>query len=341
MEKDYRKIALDLAEILIGKAPETRKDVEEMLPELRESEDERIRKGLIEACKQSLIVGGFHKDKVIAWLEKQGEQKPTVIIPKFRVGDEIKTSNEESLTITKIDENGYWSEDLFICDFDESIAWNLVGKVESKFKSGDWIIHNKNTELANSLMLVNDKVSGRYLCKYRDGQCSYNIEFIDKEYRLWTIKDAKDGDVIYSRHNTESFEWIGIFKSLDKENKRVFFYGFWHNMTKTFGVCGKEAYVLYDDFSPATDEQRDLLFQKMKEAGYGWDAEKKELKKIEQKPAESRDIDWLKSIRPQWKPTEEQLGYLSKAIMTLGDEGDCKTASILNELLTNLKKLKE
>ena len=32
---------------------------------------------------------------------------------------------------------------------------------------------------------------------------------------------------------------------------------------------------------PATEEQRDLLFQKMKEAGYTWDAEKKELKKIE------------------------------------------------------------
>ena len=35
---------------------------------------------------------------------------------------------------------------------------------------------------------------------------------------------------------------------------------------------------------PATKEQRDLLFQKMKEAGYEWDVDKKELKKIEQKP---------------------------------------------------------
>ena len=47
--------------------------LETLIPELKESEDERIRKALIEACKQSLIVGGFHKDKVIAWLEKQGE----------------------------------------------------------------------------------------------------------------------------------------------------------------------------------------------------------------------------------------------------------------------------
>ena len=48
--------------------------------------------------------------------------------PKFKVGDEIKTANEESLTITKIDEKGYWSEDLFICGFEEECIWNLVEK---------------------------------------------------------------------------------------------------------------------------------------------------------------------------------------------------------------------
>ena len=36
---------------------------------------------------------------------------------------------------------------------------------------------------------------------------------------------------------------------------------------------------------PATKIQRDFLFRKIKEAGYEWDAEKKELKKIEQKSA--------------------------------------------------------
>ena len=35
-----------------------------------------------------------------------------------------------------------------------------------------------------------------------------------------------------------------------------------------------------EDVQPATKEQRDLLFSKMKEAGYEWDADKKELKKI-------------------------------------------------------------
>jgi len=40
---------------------------------------------------------------------------------------------------------------------------------------------------------------------------------------------------------------------------------------------------------PATKEQRDLLFQKMKEAGYEWNEEKKELKMIEQNPTWSEE----------------------------------------------------
>ena len=88
---------------------------------------------------------------------------------------------------------------------------------------------------------------------------------------------------------------------------------------------------------PATKEQRDLLFQKMKESGYEWDAEKKELKKIEQQSAEWSEEDkafltvaiavcnkyshkdiagWLKSLKPQphWKPSEEQMKALYSAL---------------------------
>ena len=97
---------------------------------------------------------------------------------------------------------------------------------------------------------------------------------------------------------------------------------------------------------PATKEQRDFLFQKMKEAGYEWDDDEKELKKIEQKPAWSEEdevmikvfdsiiryivevvdkdalerfgtnreelFSWLKSLRHQntWKPSEGHLKAL-------------------------------
>ena len=61
--------------------------LEEIFPELRESEDERIRKALI-----SILKSDFEKDTtiydisvgdIIAWLEKQGEQKPTDTDNKF------------------------------------------------------------------------------------------------------------------------------------------------------------------------------------------------------------------------------------------------------------------
>ena len=56
--------------------------------------------------------------------------------------------------------------------------------------------------------------------------------------------------------------------------------------------------------------------------------------------------NWLKDLKdrvqPQstWKPSDEQMEYLAKAITNLGNEGDNKTSAILYELRTDLKKLK-
>ena len=96
---------------------------------------------------------------MLAWLKKQGEQKLTnsycqehckgfqetgkcfadgdckaktiaetigKVKPEFEIGDSIKTANEEPLTITEITDSGYWSEDLFICSFEDSTKWELV-----------------------------------------------------------------------------------------------------------------------------------------------------------------------------------------------------------------------
>ena len=46
-------------------------------PELKESEDERIRKVLIQHIKDKVsVISGWRKEELIAWLEKQKEQKP-------------------------------------------------------------------------------------------------------------------------------------------------------------------------------------------------------------------------------------------------------------------------
>ena len=242
--------------------------------ELKESEDERIRKDMIETIKKeskdfpsSVIAEKSHT--WLAYLEKQGEQ--------------IRANSAKTC------KDGQESAD----------------KVDPKYHKGDWVIC-KNGSHRVFQVIEHSWPNAKYL----DGKGAggfLNVFTLDKQYRPWTIQDAKDGDVIYSRHNIKGFEWIGIFKSLDKENKRVFFYGFWHDMAKTFSVCRNEAYILYDDFSPATKEQRDLLFQKMNEAGYEWDAEKKELKKIDDEEFNGEDYE-IDSLYHAQRILEKTLG---------------------------------
>ena len=71
---------------------EAQKAAEFIFPELRESEDERIRKGLIKGLSamrdihkhQTFSDDAININDAIAWLEKQGEQKPAdKVEPKF------------------------------------------------------------------------------------------------------------------------------------------------------------------------------------------------------------------------------------------------------------------
>lgn len=83
-----------------------KKGIEYIFPELKESEDEKIREE-IKVVLANTDLSQFALDytfaDMITWLKKQGEQKPAIIIPKFRVGDEIKTTNEAPEGMYKID----------------------------------------------------------------------------------------------------------------------------------------------------------------------------------------------------------------------------------------------
>lgn len=255
--------------------------LERMFPELKESEGEGIRKEIISAI--NIYCSEYHRgtkvrNDMLAWLEKQVEQKLVVIIPKFRVGDEIKTSNEESLTITKIDENGYWSEDLFICGFDEECIWDLVGqkhadKIEPKFKVGDWIIYKDdiwkicNISLGAYYELL--KVDGEVIIRHFEG--------VDKTAHLWTVKDAKDGDVLVL--NNEIFIYAHRKQMYPIAVAQCFV-----DSAGGFHLDGEFGYVEHGGtISPATKEQSDILMKAIADARYTFDPEKKELKKVEQK----------------------------------------------------------
>ena len=79
-EKKYNE-AIERAKQIAAQGGASRYLVTQIFPELKESEDERIRKELIDIIKRSYEIGGFTlnnkelRDKYIAYLEKQ-EQKP-------------------------------------------------------------------------------------------------------------------------------------------------------------------------------------------------------------------------------------------------------------------------
>lgn len=141
-----------------------------------------------------------------------------------------------------------------------------ANKVEPKFHEGDWVIYNndicqivKREEGCNKLVTVfgieKELVNERNL----------------STARLWTIQDAKLGDVLANDHH------ILILKELD--------YDWSSNGTPSAvkAYCGIKPNGNFEigkdnwcfcgtlHIHPATKEQRDLLFAKMKEAGYKLD----------------------------------------------------------------------
>ena len=75
-----------------------RKTVEHIFPELKESEEEKVRKEIVSYLKTRKGYTEAIKDPWIAWLEKQGEQKPAHEIeptPIFRIGDILKRKGKD------------------------------------------------------------------------------------------------------------------------------------------------------------------------------------------------------------------------------------------------------
>ena len=107
---------------------------------------------------------------------------------------------------------------------------------------------------------------------YNDDYCHFetDIQSVDKHYRLWSIQDTKDGDVLVGSY--------GIFIFMNKSD------GYCGVLSDNTFIRSTGNNEWTEDLHPATKEQSEQLFKAMHEAGYEWDANKKELKMIKQQP---------------------------------------------------------
>ena len=378
----------------------------ENCPELRESEDERVRKALVELIstyqrehENGKIHGVYAKD-ILAWLEKQGDKDKLI-----KELGEYKVKYTQEVLKEHIDSMNNKEDEMIrkeIIDFiydktdtyelrEKSNSWlawlekqgekkqelltkekalknspfveqNPADKVEPKFKVGNWYQCTKDFFGKG---VTFDKNTAYYCAKEGCLQNEYGchiaiVKDLYDNFKLWTIQDAKDGDVLAAKSGNRIFLYNG---NCDLRHRPCAYCGTYKGFSEIlFSKCAIGNYFTDEDVYPATKKQRDLLFQKMKESGYEWDAEKKELKEIEQKPTnivtvlndyfaitpkEQQDKDWeeLKHLNNfGWEVVEQNPAWseydclvIESIVQTLEITGDKGANRMKIDFLKSLK----
>ena len=340
----------------VGAAMEKAKAV---FQELKEPDDERIRKeikNLIEEVGEDDSYHVYCFDEMIAWLEKQSEKtKPiedfdteferqishliaSIINKDYEYTETfVKWTSNALLNYAKheLEKQGeqkpseYTSEQAGVLDkhIDKFLEQKPEDKVEPKFKVGNWYQCTKDFFGKG---VTFDKNTAYYCAKEGCLQNEYGchiaiVKDLYDNFKLWTIQDAKDGDVLA----TESF--IFIFKNIDiDDDNGVHYYCHYeinkHENDEQFDIALPQSLMgrvgdRFTHYSPASKDQRDAIFAKMKEAGYEWNTEKNELKKIVQKPADKVEPkfkvgDWVVYDHRTYQIVELPQGRLINASLS-------------------------
>ncbi len=193
-----------------------------------------------------------------------------------------------------------------------------------KFKVGDWVVS------PNGVYWHIDAISNnRYEVSSVTGECA-DWPLSTDLYHRWSIQDAKPGDII------ATLDYILIFKGhLEKEGGTSYCH-------YDFGADNPQFIWLEDNnwyfgekavLSPATKEQRDLLFQKMHEAGYEWESDSCKLKQIKQSETSSEETK-----KPtEWSEDDKQM--LDAAISFVEHSGFTTIGKGKNATIEWLKSL--
>lgn len=305
----------------------TRADVQDFFPELKESDDERVRKELIE------LIGCMHdadprKKGWITWLEKKDEldeakakrilinkgypidansELPTYEDMYSIIKDGLEKQNESidinpsefDLRLNKLlkqfdtlpkDElasslafylNVIENDGTYVADkkqgeskIDDNTEPKDYNSIDPKFHEGDWIVWQ------DKFYKVNYNGCGYELID-QNGLCT-SLEYgtVEESAHLWTIQDAKDGDVLYCDNGNN--KTIYLFKEQRGLSNIANTHFQVLNMNNELRLMFNKAADFNSNTKPATKEQSDNLMKAMADAGWEFDFEKKELKKLGQ-----------------------------------------------------------
>ena len=303
-------------------------DIIEIFPELKESEDERIRKGLIDFLKSPFVNKNITDEKVtpwIAWLEKQGEQNTNEIHPIFRVGDYIKNKKtSDKVLIEQLDiatkaycyvsyDGGAEIHSDF--SFSKQDEWILIGQniVEQK---PTWSEEDEpQKELAEAYLAMFDKkfpilptLKGKKLADYKNflNKCQQIFGLKYWGIRPLQAKLFEKLSLLWATWGAEHLKGLGQTNE-DIDNKNL---AWSEEDERMFTLCASSVKTRYNDGL--------LTYNEYEQASL-----------------------WLKSIKERytWKPSEEQIKALEDSIEFLGCTK--KVREYLKSLYQDLKRLRE
>ena len=300
-KKKYKQLHTLISDLYPFMSEYCKEKVEGFFPELAGSKDERIRKALLEMVHDTTgdelwVDYNVHKEEALAWLEKQGKQKSFDEILKIRqevyqsgYNDEYKHGCEDTKK-----QGEQKSQRMISAEEKEAMYDKHSDKVEPKFKVGQWYQCTKDFFGKG---VTFDKNTAYYCAKEGCLQDEYGchiaiVKDLYDNFKLWNIEDAKDGDVLCTYECNEP-KIVFILKGTPKKHYALGYHCYYNIMYPHFGSNFEKGCLSPndEDVKPATKEQRDTLMKAMADAGYTFDFDKRELKKIEQKSAEWSEED--------------------------------------------------
>ena len=280
--------------------------INEVFPELKESEDERIRKRIKEIINEVSRHKEFldmfpDLEKCYDWLEKMKEPKPN------------------PYTGTGFDYNGHH---LGMCARDGGVEIIVDGKIRNRVS-----FESENIEWSNSVakeMFV--KALERAVEQTKKG---YELTDCDKhswweDFKAYSeIKTAEwsEEDKRLLRTTLECLNYVSCQSKTPVVN--------WLNsLPERFNIQPKQEWSEEDE-----DYRHDILLT--------LEALRSSAGSTDTNIVYQHLIDWLKSLRPQpqWKPSEEQIHIIGLAIANLEPTGHHSLCHELEQLKDNLKKL--
>ena len=336
-EKKYKNALEWARKVMNGETGFIRKEVEEVFPELKESEDERIRKWLIGQLKQGLAtapkdVNPNDAEKAIAWLEKQGES--------------IKLSEEE--------QNRFAKGVLTRC------ALSFIDYLDAhKYESKMCVSNGECKDIENAFHNAMWDRLHRYYCKYIEKQgeqkpnyCHHEVDLsgCSEEYRKGYYDGWNNCNQQHAQLKAEQKPACGEEDEIKIKSIVAFL--------KSPSLCAmdgnkgiidenikylkslKDKVRPKQEWSEEDEKMRAAVLQLItdSEKENGWNCVYCNDKEI----YFSDIIAWFKSLKDRytWKPSDEQIQCLSGAVAQYYRFG-YYDAPVLKELVEQLEKLKD